>query len=195
MKILFKNLPEGEGTIKVSLDGGDKFEDHQINTIIRENGISLADDQDYSKILIRGNTNIFRNLEILSRVKVGGTEIPYTYEKPVYELSTVTYKCYVLDQDSNGERDGLGTLCVYVKNVNNKDTFYVYTPWDNNDKPFAEYTNELIDAFEFSSGDFHILISILKLSYVLYNQLSMCCALLKSNSLFSIMYLPPFYGI
>jgi hypothetical protein len=248
MKIVFRNLPEGEGTVKVSLDGGNTFIDHQINTV-RENGIPLADNQDYSKILIKGSANILRNLDILSRVKIDGgaaqsssniewyawslpdnegviytktinptdqciayqkmgsnfltieypnepgshyfefseegtlfervynykpghtniwercpsedieaiVGIPYTYEKPVYGLGTVTYKCYVLDQDNNGERDNSDSFCVYAKNVNNKDTFYFYIPANNANKPFAEHSSELINALEYSDGDFHII--------------------------------------
>ena len=94
MKIVFRNLPEGEGAVRVSLDGGNTFIDHQISTV-RENGIPLADNQDYSKILIKGSANILRNLDILSNVKVDGaaqgTGIPYTYEKPVYESSMVSF--------------------------------------------------------------------------------------------------------
>lgn len=205
MKIVFRNLPEGEGTVKVSLDGGNTFIDHQINTA-RENGIPLADNQDYSKILIKGPANILRNLDILSSVKVDGAAqpsgttykawtwehgdlviytkdgsditynktsdntveeseygsindyrnddgieafrvigrkglwyrtpdldftineqtvgIPYTYEKPVYETQTVTYRCYAWDNNSDGqitEDDDLqGHAHCWVNSSNNK---------------------------------------------------------------------------
>ena len=207
MKIVFRNLPEGEGTVKVSLDGGNTFIDHQINTV-RENGIPLVDSQDYSKILIKGSANILRNLDILSSVKVDGaaqntgttykaytweqsdqviyikdgsnvvykktpdntveeldrvyelTEdnglerirlenhkgywyktpdldftvneqtvgIPYTYEKPVYGLGTVTYKCYAYDQNTDGQitddDDMPNYYQLWVKTIDGKDTVY-----------------------------------------------------------------------
>lgn len=207
MKISFNKLPDDEGTVKVSLDGGNTFIDHQINTV-RKNGIPLADSQDYSKILIKGSANVLRNLDILSSVKVDGatqgtgttykawtyehnsqviytkngsdvayiktsdntveefdtvsehTEdnglervrimhtkgywyrtpdqdftvneqtvgIPYTYEKPVYGLGTVTYKCYAWDPNSDGqitEDDNLSNNThLWVKNVNDENVFY-----------------------------------------------------------------------
>lgn len=131
MKIAFRNLPEGEGTVKVSLDGGNTFIDHSINTV-RENGIPLADNQDYSKILIKGSANILRNLDILSNVKVDstaqGTGIPYTYEKPVYGLGTVTYKCYAYDNNTDGQitdDDNVpGCWHFWVKTIGGKNTVY-----------------------------------------------------------------------
>ena len=218
MKIVFRNLPEGEGTVKVSLDGGNTFTDHQINTV-RENGIPLTDSQDYSKILIKGSANILRNLDILSSVKIDGAAqsssnieyyawslpdnegviytktinptdqciayqkmgsnfltieypnepgshyfefseegtlfervynykpghtniwercpsedieaivgIPYTYEKPVYGLGTVTYKCYAFDQNTDGQitddDDVPGCWHFWVKTIGGKNTVY-----------------------------------------------------------------------
>lgn len=222
MKIVFRNLPEGEGTVKVSLDGGNTFIDHQINTV-RENGIPLADNQDYSKILIKGSANILRNLDILSSVKVDGAAqsssniewyawalpdnegviytktinstgqciayqrmdsnfiildysnqpgthyfelsdegtllervynykpghtnvlercpsedieaiagIPYTYEKPVYGLGTVTYRCYAFDQNTDGqitEDDNVPTnYHLWVKTIDGKNMVYGIDP-------------------------------------------------------------------
>lgn len=136
MKIVFRNLPEGEGTVKVSLDGGNTFIDHQINTI-RENGIPLADNQDYSKILIKGSANILKNLDILSSVKVDGgvaqsTGIPYTYEKPVYELGNVTYRCYAYDNNTDGQitddDDMPNCYHLWVKTIDGNNTVYSINP-------------------------------------------------------------------
>ena len=156
MKILFKNLPEGEGTVKVSLDGGDTFRDHPINTV-RENGIQLADDQDYSKIMIKGNANIFRNLDVISSVKVDGTGIPYTYEKPVYGLGTVTYKCYAWDNNNDGqitEDDNLpNTHHIWVKNVNDENIIYT-TPIGTSG--LADSVNDLVLLSDFAPEFFMI---------------------------------------
>lgn len=92
MKITFTKLPTTDGTIKISLDGGQSFTEHNIADV-HESGISLSDDQDYEKIRIKGPANILKNLSIVSSVKVegengeidgsgGGTITPYA--KKVY---------------------------------------------------------------------------------------------------------------
>lgn len=69
MRIKFTKLPTTVKTIKVSLDGGQSFTDYIIEDI-REEGISLSDDQDYEKIQIKGPANVLKNLDIVSSVKV-----------------------------------------------------------------------------------------------------------------------------
>lgn len=69
MRIKFTKLPTTVETIKVSLDGGQSFTDYIIADI-REDGISLSDDQDYEKIQIKGPSNVLKNLDIISSVKV-----------------------------------------------------------------------------------------------------------------------------
>lgn len=69
MRIKFTKLPTTVKTIKVSLDGGQSFTDYIIEDI-REEGISLSDDQDYEKIQIKGPANVLKNLDIISSVKV-----------------------------------------------------------------------------------------------------------------------------
>lgn len=71
MNIIFTKLPTTDGTIKISLDGGQSFTDYSIANI-PEDGISLSDDQDYEKIRIKGPANILKNLSIVSGVKVEG---------------------------------------------------------------------------------------------------------------------------
>lgn len=71
MKITFTKLPTTDGTIKVSLDGGQSFTEHNIADI-HESGISLSDDQDFEKILIKGSANLLKNLDVISSVKVEG---------------------------------------------------------------------------------------------------------------------------
>lgn len=67
MKISFIKLPNTDGTIQVSFDGGVTFSDYSI-PVIRENGIPLDDDQDYSKIQIKGSASVFTNLEVLKNI-------------------------------------------------------------------------------------------------------------------------------
>ena len=67
MKISFIKLPDTDGTIQVSFDGGVTFSDYSI-PVIRENGIPLNDDQDYSKIQIKGSASILTNLEVVKNI-------------------------------------------------------------------------------------------------------------------------------
>ena len=73
MKIKFTKLPTTDGTIKVSLDGGNSFKDYNI-VDIHESGIPLEDNQDYEKIQIQATANILKNLNVVSSVKVENTE-------------------------------------------------------------------------------------------------------------------------
>lgn len=71
MKIKFTKLPTTDGTIKVSLDGGQSFTDYSVADI-HESGIPLDDSQDYEKIQIQAPTNVLKNLNVISSVKVEG---------------------------------------------------------------------------------------------------------------------------
>ena len=54
MKLSFKKLPSASnGKVQVSLDGGNTFEEHDVQSI-KSTGIPLNDGQDYSKIRIKG---------------------------------------------------------------------------------------------------------------------------------------------
>ena len=73
MKIKFTKLPTNDGTIKVSLDGGQSFTDYNIADI-HESGIPLEDNQDYEKIQVKAPANVLKNLDIVASVKVESTE-------------------------------------------------------------------------------------------------------------------------
>ena len=73
MKIKFTKLPTNDGTIKVSLDGGESFTDYNIADI-HESGIPLEDNQDYEKIQIQAPANVLKNLNVISSVKVEGED-------------------------------------------------------------------------------------------------------------------------
>ena len=92
MKIKFTKLPTTDGTIKVSLDGGQSFTDYNI-VDIHEDGIPLEDNQDYEKIQVKAPANVLKNLDIVASVKVEGTEgigVGSTNE-PSFIMDTDTY--------------------------------------------------------------------------------------------------------
>ena len=73
MKIKFTKLPTNDGTIKVSLDGGQSFTDYNIADI-HESGIPLEDSQDYEKIQVKAPANVLKNLDIVASVKIESNE-------------------------------------------------------------------------------------------------------------------------
>ena len=91
MKIKFAKLPTTDGTIKVSLDGGQSFTYYSIADI-HEDGIPLEDNQDYEKIQIQAPANVLKNLNVVSSVKVEGegAETGSTNE-PSFIIDTDTY--------------------------------------------------------------------------------------------------------
>ena len=91
MKIKFAKLPTTNGTIKVSLDGGDSFKDYNISDI-HKSGIPLEDNQDYEKIQVKAPANVLKNLDIVVSVKVEGegAETGSTNE-PSFIMDTDTY--------------------------------------------------------------------------------------------------------
>ena len=73
MKIKFTKLPTTDGTIKVSLDGGQSFTDYNVADV-HESGVPLSDSQDYEKIQIQALSNVLKNLNVVSGVKVESNE-------------------------------------------------------------------------------------------------------------------------
>ena len=90
MKIKFTKLPTTNGTIKVSLDGGDSFKDYNIADI-HKSGVPLSDSQDYEKIQIQAPANILKNLNVISSVKVEGEGGAGGTNEPVFIMDTDTY--------------------------------------------------------------------------------------------------------
>ena len=89
MKIRFTKLQTTDGTIKISLDGGDSFKDYNIADI-HKSGIPLEDSQDYEKIQIQAPANVLKNLNVVSSVKVEGEGAGSTNE-PFFIMDTDTY--------------------------------------------------------------------------------------------------------
>ena len=90
MKIKFTKLPTTNGTIKVSLDGGDSFKDYNIADI-HKSRVPLSDSQDYEKIQIQAPANILKNLNVISSVKVEGEGGTGGTNEPVLIMDTDTY--------------------------------------------------------------------------------------------------------
>ena len=92
MKIKFTKLPTNDGTIKVSLDGGQSFTDYNIADI-HESGIPLEDSQDYEKIQIQAPANVLQNLNVVSSVKVEGEGA---------ETGSTNESSFIIDTDTYG---------------------------------------------------------------------------------------------
>ena len=92
MKIKFTKLPTTNGTIKISLDGGDSFKDYNI-TDIHKSGVPLSDSQDYEKIQIQAPANILKNLNVVSSVKV---------EDEGAETGSTNESSFIIDTDTYG---------------------------------------------------------------------------------------------
>lgn len=90
MKIKFTKLPTTDGTIKVSLDGGQSFTDYNVADV-HKSGVPLSDSQDYEKIQIQAPANILKNLNVISSVKVEGEGGTGGTNEPVFIMDTDTY--------------------------------------------------------------------------------------------------------
>ena len=90
MKIKFTKLPTTDGTIKVSLDGGQSFTDYNVADV-HESGIPLEDNQDYEKIQIQAPANVLKNLDIVASVKVEGDGGGESTNESGFIIDTDTY--------------------------------------------------------------------------------------------------------
>ena len=95
MKIKFTKLPTTDGTIKVSLDGGQSFTDYNVADV-HESGVPLSDSQDYEKIQIQALSNVLKNLNVVSGVKVESNEGGGTGGGSTNESS------FIIDTDTYG---------------------------------------------------------------------------------------------
>ena len=107
MKLLFTKLPETSGLIEVSFNGGESYIPYEIDAI-RENGIHLDDNQDYSKIQIKGKSGILKNLDIVKNIdikKENVFQIYKTVKVPIFEdgenAAEPVFLCYVNDSDGD----------------------------------------------------------------------------------------------
>ena len=92
MKIKFTKLPTNDGTIQVSLDGGQSFTDYNVADV-HESGIPLEDNQDYEKIQIQAPANVLKNLNVVSSVKVEGEGA---------ETGSTNESSFIIDTDTYG---------------------------------------------------------------------------------------------
>ena len=95
MKIKFTKLPTTDGTIKISLDGGQSFTDYNVADI-HKSGVPLSDSQDYEKIQIQAPANVLKNLNVVSGVKVESNEGGGTGGGSTNESS------FIIDTDTYG---------------------------------------------------------------------------------------------
>ena len=106
MKLLFTKLPETSGLIEVSFNGGESYISYEIDAI-RDNGIHLDDNQDYSKIQIKGKSGILKNLDIVKNIdikKENVFQIYKTVKTPIFEdveNAEPAFLCYVNDSDGD----------------------------------------------------------------------------------------------
>lgn len=142
MKIKFTKLPTTEGTIKVSLDGGNSFKDYNIADIY-ESGITLSDYQDYEKIQIQAPANVLKNLNVVSSVKVDDG----SSSGEEYETYTEALLCSTSDY---------GNLYLYSDNIFSSDTPEMFIHYDNT---YHKFTNSLSESIEpsFSENTYVIL--------------------------------------
>lgn len=137
MKILFTKLPETSGLIEVSFNGGESYIPYEIDAI-RENGIHLDDNQDYSKIQIKGKSGILKNLDIVKNINIekeNAFQIYKTVKVPIFEegenATEPAFLCYVNDSDGdNIITDNDDTKTTYAHRVvyleaGTTDKFYI----------------------------------------------------------------------
>jgi hypothetical protein len=116
MKITFTKLPTTVGTIKVSLDGGQSFTEHNLADV-HEFGISLSDDQDFEKIRIKGPANLLKNLNVVSSVKVEGENGEIGGESLIEKLVLNGAKDFIIGSHSNPNGDSIGTYIIRMDNT------------------------------------------------------------------------------
>lgn len=136
MKLLFTKLPETSGLIEVSFNGGESYTPYEIDAI-RDNGIHLDDDQDYSKIQIKGKSGILKNLDIVKNIdikKENVFQIYKTVKVPIFEdgeNDEPAFLCYVNDSDGDDViTDNDDTKTTYAHRVvyleaGTTDKFYI----------------------------------------------------------------------
>lgn len=85
MKIVFEDSGLTQGIIKISLDGGKSFTEHEIADI-KDDGYPLSDSQQLDKIRIKGPVNLLKNMEVISRIRAEGGQA-LSEESPRIEYS------------------------------------------------------------------------------------------------------------
>ena len=70
MRIKFNKLSVASGQLGVSLNNGESFTKYEINDQLREDGIPLTAEQQFDQIILRGDSKVLRNLEVLQYFKI-----------------------------------------------------------------------------------------------------------------------------
>lgn len=105
MRIHFKDPKLTDGLIKVSLDGGYTFNEHNISDV-KADGILLDESQDFDKIIVKGPANVLKNLDVLSKIQIDGDSIgntgssaePVQKNTPIYVFSPELNHRYVTNE-------------------------------------------------------------------------------------------------
>lgn len=141
MRIHFKDPKLTDGLIKVSLDGGYTFNEHNINDV-KADGILLDESQDFDKIIVKGPANVLKNLDVLSKIQIDGDSIGNTGSsaEPVQEYYTDTWYAW---EPLKGLKIYTKTLDVGVVNVfeNTRDnTSTLLGEWEIINENTLKYT-------------------------------------------------------
>jgi len=170
MKIHFNNLGKSDNAIKVSFDGGNSFQEFNVNDIQRNKGIHLDDSQNYSKIKIIGKASVIRDLDVVKDIDIPNNAF-YLVVNSNYVKSIEYDGCgresfsdgcgsdsYSVD-DGYGENDSsfLGNVeSVLVSPLWLKNVFNV----DNFDPEFLSISNYSVQPFAYTSDETPILYRI-----------------------------------
>ena len=74
MKIKFSSLPTSGEKIQVSFDGGQSFNDYNVEDV-RESGIQLDENQDYSLIQVKSSSSLLKNLEVIKKISLSDPDV------------------------------------------------------------------------------------------------------------------------
>ena len=127
MKIKFDKLPTGNGKIQVSFDGGNTFTEFSISDI-RDVGIPLEDNQDYSKIQIKGKASILKDLDVVKNITFENKIIVHVLDSIDHGSEDFTHS--ISEEDFNTFKNIVGdrTAIVFDENFHTVSYNLDYQP-------------------------------------------------------------------
>lgn len=135
MKIQFNVLETSTGKISVSLDNGENYTEYNVADV-KDTGIELDDSQDFSKIIIKGESTTLSNLNVLKNIDIEGLKKDITLQTKLVEENG--------DVVADTGFDGLEKVTVAVPEKTLKDVEFTengnYTP----DGTFDGYGSVLV---------------------------------------------------
>lgn len=128
MKIQFNVLETSTGKISVSLDNGENYTEYNVADV-KDTGIELDDSQDFSKIIIKGESTTLSNLNVLKSIDIEGLKKDITLQTKIIEENG--------DVVADTGFDGLEKVTVAVPEKTLKDVEFTengnYSPDDTFD--------------------------------------------------------------